>query len=142
VPQDYTKARELYELAISKGQQFGEDNLKAPLELSAMYENGHGVQKDRKTAIRILVEALVRPENQQSRHKYQLQLRRLLQHSSGLDSFIDVHIQLLRDNEQLKHEIEALRLEMTYCPGGEGYQQAKDHFDSLTQPRPNQTTTN
>jgi TPR repeat protein len=148
VPQDYTKARELYELTISKCQQLGIDSLKAPLELADLYAKGHGVHKDHKTDIRILVEALARPENQVYRDRYRSELRQLIELRAGntiIDTFVRLQTennQLRKDQEQLNHEVEALRLELTYRPGGEGYQQAKDHFDSLTQPRPNQMTTN
>jgi TPR repeat protein len=141
IPPDYDVAKQFYERAITQGC------LKGHYHLADMGHQGHGSPMNVVTILQHLLEGF-----HQSEASLQLSLQQLFKNI--INSNFDDHYQVMhflsagfaelkhlretnsvlsRDNQTLKDENETLKLELIYRPGGPGYHQAKDDFQSLAE---------
>jgi TPR repeat protein len=110
---------------------------KAQFKLGNIYQNGYGVKKSIITAVKYyqlaadqdLLEARRKLDNLKSSNEYiqyaecieyeLLELQKIVEHQN-------------RQIQELKQQNELLELQIKYQPGGSGYQETKEHFESLS----------
>lgn len=97
--------------------------------LSQMYMTGHGVKKDYKKAIEILNRCYDAP----FQNAYDLIIGETGKEAFLKDMFTkwSDYDSLKEKNAQLEQENDLLKTEITYMPGGEGYQQAMEHAQQV-----------
>lgn len=93
--------------------------------LSQMYMTGHGVKKDYKKAIEILSRCYDEP----LQNAYDLLTDGTEKEAFLKDMFTkwSDYDNLKERNAQLEQENDLLKTEITYMPGGKGYQEAMEH---------------
>ena len=148
---NYTKAKQLYEQAIDVGQHPG-----AMYQLGILYYRGNGVEMDIKKAKDLLKKA-IKGGYRNAYHMYfelceeqkanydklaKIAYSLYLQHDSTyllnklyhkrtyLIAKVEEEIELKKEIKRLKAKVEALQVEIDYRPGGKGYEQAKEDFNS------------
>lgn len=128
VPVDYVKAMKLYQLSAEAGDyasQFG---------LGSIYMDGKGVNKDPLQALEWYSKALVNdPDKDITMTQIELLMNRelmmnLIISKEHLSSQVDDLKKTLAQKDQ---EIDMLKTEIDYRPGGKGYKQDEEHFTSL-----------
>jgi TPR repeat protein len=114
----YEKALEYFQLAADNGNAVAQD------KLGIMYHKGYGVEKSYQKAVEYYQlsadngysNAQINLDNLKSSKEY-IQYELLEQRK--------IH-------ELLKQQIEFLETQIKYRPGGSGYKEVKEHFESLT----------
>jgi len=116
--QSYQKALEYFQLAADQGSAIAQCNL------GYMYKNGYGVEKSFQKALEYVQLAA---DQGLAEAQYNLCLLK-----SSI-KYIQYELsEQLKMNDLLRQQIEFLEIQLKYEPDDNGYQETKEHFESLT----------
>jgi TPR repeat protein len=133
VEQDYAKAKHYFEQSLERPHWKNGWSL---LHLANIYVNGHGVQCDPVKAIDCLMRgynATVFPEN---RNRYVSEFQSIICRGSISENVTTIFIHYMTmcsTVEKLKSRVADLETQISYAPGGDGYEQARNEFQALAQ---------
>ena len=137
VPLDYKESVKWYRLASDQGDYDAQYNL------AICYKNGYGVDVDLNEALKLYIRSLVGVDDKANA---MTEINKLMTHEALIHILIsktqlEEQVSQLKDKvksdkariTQLEEQVDQLKTELEYQPGGIGYTQVKEHFESISQ---------
>lgn len=134
MPQDFKEAVKWYKLSAEQG------NSMAQVQLAECYNNGYGVDKNPTEALKLHIKAfpnvngILRAYNIETIKRFMTSkvLTDILMEKDKLEKEVESDKKVIAE---LRERVEQLETEITYRPGGTGYTQAKEHFETVLHSR-------